>query len=206
MTAVASKLHKHLLATGRHKRTQDGGVSDFQYLSQKYVAAVELLQGSEPEWRELAAEGVRSLLPAQACYDELLRRHDGDPSGVEFRHHSDARYAFVLADASEPGNWRIQFFDADGFSSHESYAELHEAVFEMVWQGFAQEDKGALSRLSGTPRWRTGQEIAALMQRFGRGELSYRELDSEIARLRQPRGMKRGGRKGKGAPTAPALG
>lgn len=105
--------------------------------------------------REFARYLRELVRPAQIAYARLMTKHS-DPSGIEYRHRKDEeRWAFVLADASEPGA-RIQFFDTFGFSGHQHYASLDEAVQEMVGQGFHIEDAGALDRIAATPRWAEG--------------------------------------------------
>ena len=60
---------------------------------------------------ELSKRLRKSARPAQIAYVRIMTKHCGDPSGVEYRHHSDSeRWAFVLPDASGDG-MRIQFFD-----------------------------------------------------------------------------------------------
>ena len=107
----------------------------------------------DPEFGRYLRELVR---PVQIAYVQMMEAHQGNPTGVEYRHHKDdERWAFVLEDASEAG-FRIQFFDTFGVSGHQHYATLDEAVQEMLSQGFMIEDQGALDRMSQTPRWAEG--------------------------------------------------
>ena len=97
-----------------------------------------------------------SARPAQIAYAGIMAKHQGDPSGIEYCHHNDPeRWAFVLPDASI-GGMRVQFFDTFGFSGHQCYGSLIEAVQEMVMQGYRVEDVGALDKMSQTPRWAEG--------------------------------------------------
>ncbi len=100
---------------------------------------------------------IRSLQrPNQIAFVQIMVRHDGNPSGIEFRHHSDAeRWSFVLPDASTAG-YRAQFFDTHGFSGHTHFETVEQAVDEMVQRGFRIEDVGALDRVSQNPPWAQG--------------------------------------------------
>lgn len=94
--------------------------------------------------------------PTQVAFVRVMKQTHGNPCGIEFRHaRTQDRWAFVLADASEPG-MRIQFFDAHGFYSHQHYATLEEAVEEMLSQGFTQQDSRALDRMASTTTWLQG--------------------------------------------------
>lgn len=93
--------------------------------------------------------------PKQICFVQIMQRHNGDPSGVEFRYRTELRWSFVLPDASQAG-YRLQLFDEMGFSGHSHFETLEEAVDEMVTRGFCIEDAGALDRIAGTPRWAEG--------------------------------------------------
>ena len=105
---------------------------------------------------ELSKRLRKSARPVQIAYVRIMTKHCGDPSGVEYRHHSDPeRWAFVLPDASGDG-MRIQFFDLRSFSGHQCYQTLDEAVQEMVKQGYRIEDPGVLDRVSVTSAWAEG--------------------------------------------------
>ncbi len=103
------------------------------------------------------AKHLRDLArPAQIAYARIMSKHNADPSGVEFHDHDGKeRWAFVLPDVSGTGA-RIQFFDPRGFSGHECYPTLTEAVQEMVRQGYRTEDPGVLDKISTTPAWIEG--------------------------------------------------
>lgn len=124
------------------------------YMTRSWVHAkdrsLELVDiGFARHLRELAR-------PVQIAYVRIMTQHLGDPSGVEFQHHNDQeRWAFVLPDASV-GGMRIQFFDSFGFSGHQCYATLIDAVQEMVLQGYRIENAGSLDKMSQTLRWNEG--------------------------------------------------
>lgn len=93
----------------------------------------------------------------EQAYCHIMARHDGDPSGIEFRHVSFLRWAIVLPDASEPGRTRIQYFTPSGFDRHRSFSTLEEAVEEMVSEGFVVEQPRMLDSLAAS--WRARQRV-----------------------------------------------
>lgn len=117
---------------------------------------------------------LRMLRPAAIAFNELMSRHSGDPSGVEFRAGEAERWAFVLPDASQPSMYRVQVFDPRGFLSHHTEGSLAACVETMVREGYRTEDAGALDRLARTPEWLRGVEVLALVQRLNAGALSFK--------------------------------
>lgn len=102
--------------------------------------------------------------PAQICFVQIMQRHNGNPNGVEYQHHTDPdRWAFVLEDASQTG-FRVQYFDLNGFSGHTHFEDLPTAVDEMITRGYRIEDVGALDRVSVTTRWAEGMAWLERMQ------------------------------------------
>lgn len=154
----------------------------FAYMTRGYHHALELIQKVSPEFHDLALAGAKRQLVTQVNYNDIMRAYQGDPSGVEYANR-DGHYAFVLADASEPGRYRVQNFDDKGFSGHQTYNSLEEAVEQMVVDGYYREDRGALDRLSATAQWRRGMQVSALIQQFGAGQINYTELDAALAKL-----------------------
>ena len=121
------------------------------YLTKSWLHAKD--RSIDPEFGKYLRELAR---PVQIAYVQMMNKYQGNPSGVEFRHHRDEeRWAFVLQDASDPG-FRIQFFDTFGMFGHQHYATMDEAVQEMLLQGFLIDDAGALDRIASTPRWAEG--------------------------------------------------
>lgn len=118
-----------------------------QALQQQYPEAGE--EGPRP----FVARLIRAARHVEQVYGEIMRRHAGDPSGIEFRHVSYLRWAIVLPDASEPGKTRIQFFTPSGFDIHRTFATLEEAVEQMVSEGYVVEQPRMLDSLA--VGWRT---------------------------------------------------
>lgn len=116
-------------------------------------------------------------------FSRIMERHGGDPTGFEHKLMNRDQWAFVLPDASEPGRYRVQYFDAAGFISHASHNDLVAAVEAMVTEGYVVEDRGALDRASTTPEWAMGTEVAGLLQRLNAREISAEQFSEERAAI-----------------------
>lgn len=120
--------------------------------------------------------------PTAIAFDRVMREHQGNPTGIEFKLETRDYWAFVLPDASEPGMHRIQYFDESGFVSHFACESLFDAVQTMVREGHVIEDKGALDRLSVTDSWRRGTEVAGLLMKLNRGLIDWNQfIDARAA-------------------------
>lgn len=115
-------------------------------------------------------------IPKALAFNRIMTVHNGNPAGTEFRNTSRDAYAFVLPDASEVGRFRVQYFDANGFSSHSCMDRLDQAVLEMVTDGFLIEATGVLDRLSQTETWKRGMQVAALIQLLGSRQIDHAEF------------------------------
>lgn len=116
----------------------------------------------EREARELAAVGDLSD-------GGILRGDDG------------RRYVMVLPDVDGGGRWRIQRFDAQGFSGHEVFPGMLEAAKAAVGEGFKARDDGALDALASRPEWARGMFICDLIQRMNGGQITRAEADRLLA-------------------------
>lgn len=134
----------------------------------------------DPKFAQVLRESAR---PAQIAYQKIMGRHEGNPVGVECRAVKREAWAFVLADASCPGRFRIQYFDLDGFSGHHVHKTVEEAIEDMVTSGYRQIDIGALDRVAATDRWALGAKRAAIMQRHQSGMDEWATTVAKLAEL-----------------------
>jgi hypothetical protein len=119
---------------------------------------------------------------AEVCdvpFSAIMAKYEGNPSGVEYRQEDGQRWAFVLPDASEPGRFRVQYFDEKGFSGHYAHNDLVSAVEDMVRSGYRVEDIGALDRLSTTNLWAAGIETSDLITRLNMGKIDFKEYATQ---------------------------
>ncbi|MEC4720414.1 hypothetical protein RY831_14725 [Noviherbaspirillum sp. CPCC 100848] len=119
---------------------------------------------------------------AESCdnpFSQIMGEYAGNPVGIEFRQSDGERWAFVLPDASEPGRFRVQYFDSRGFSGHFTHNDLVAAVEDMVRSGYRVKDIGALDRLSETRQWAAGIESSDLITRLNSGKIDFAEFATE---------------------------
>jgi len=129
------------------------------------------------EMEEFLSDHLQYVMPVARAFNEIMERHKGDPVGVEYEHHKNAgRFAVVLPDAAVPGKFRVQFFDKNGFSSHDTIGPVEKAAEEMVQQGYRVLSKGEMNRLSQTRDWQIGNATAALLQKLNAGQMPYQEF------------------------------
>ncbi len=95
--------------------------------------------------------------------------------GATLRHSTRAQWATILEDASEPGCYRYQLYDADGFSSHSTHPSLLAAVAVAVAQGYRVPDEAGAATVRALPSFSRGNRIAALLQEHNTGRLSWDE-------------------------------
>lgn len=119
--------------------------------------------------------------PDQIAFSKIMTVFNGQPVGIEFRHRERRGWAFVLPNVSSPDPWRIQYFDADGFSGHECHRELVDAVEDVVRSGYWFPDKGKLDELSATTQWIRGVKMLDLLLKVNTGQLSWEEANRMAA-------------------------
>lgn len=114
----------------------------------------------------------------------LLRLHTarriaavGDiTNGAIVRHVGSQRWAFLLPDMGEPGKWRMQYFDARGFSGHSIFASEDEVLRASVNEGFRIRDDQALDQIQDLPSFRRGNYLADLVHHVNSGQLPYARI------------------------------
>lgn len=127
----------------------------------------------DPEFAKHLRELAR---PRQIAFQRLMAAYAGNPAGVECKSESREAWAFMLEDVSGEYPWRIQYFDADGFSGHTCYHSLQQAAETLIGDGYRAPDPGALDRVSGTLRWAIGHKKMEVRQLFNQGKLDWRTL------------------------------
>lgn len=106
----------------------------------------------------------------------------GDMSqGGILKQATSERWAFVLPDVSEPGKWRIQYFDTRGFSGHSVYNTADECVDSALASGFALRDDQALDRAQQLASFWRGNYAADLIQRINSGAMTHAQGDALLS-------------------------
>ncbi|NVZ11555.1 hypothetical protein HW932_20100 [Allochromatium humboldtianum] len=101
----------------------------------------------------------------QQAFERLLAANGDEAVGLELRHHTLEQWAAIFPDASEPGRFRHQYFDARGFFSHGTFDTAQAALKAAIREGFCVLDPGVLDRLSQTPEWASGLIALEAVQR-----------------------------------------
>jgi len=108
-------------------------------------------------------EGMLKLSKAfkAAMVDYLLASNAGEAVGIVAR-TKNGRWVALLPEMSDPedGPFRLQYFDARGFSGHSVMSSADKALQAMVTERFWIPDPGALDRLSGQQAWAEGTSRA----------------------------------------------
>lgn len=143
----------------------------------------------------------------QDAYEAMMTAHGGDPTGVEFKHHKDDRWAVILPEMSEPerGTHRIQYFDRHGTSSHDTRKDLDAAVEELLTGGFRQADTGAMDRLSAGLDWKVGTRAHELHLQMSQGKIGYVDYLNGVNAYREELEHKRDAEKVKTYISRPVL-
>ena len=106
----------------------------------------------------------------------------GDMSGGGILRHRDGeRWVFILPDVDCGGRWRIQRFDARGFSGHEVHPDCAQCVRLSVREGFTTRDDGALDALQGTASFQRGNYVSDLIRRINCREIDHAAADRLLA-------------------------
>ena len=126
--------------------------------------------------KEFARMLRKQTYPVQKVYRQLMDSYAGEPLGVECRSISRQQWAFVAPETGVPGQFRVQYFDEDGFTGHFVHTKLEEAVESMLREGYRVIEAGALDKIAATPRWARGVQVATLRQRCQEGLMSFAEM------------------------------
>jgi hypothetical protein len=134
-----------------------------------------------PGRRTSASAEFKAFIAQQRAREQAAIAAVGDMSGGGIlRHLGGARWVFILPDVAGQA-WRIQRFDARGFSGHELHADADVCVRLSVGEGFTERDDGALDRMQGTPAFQRGNYAADLIRRINCREIDYAAADALLA-------------------------
>lgn len=116
--------------------------------------------------------------PHQLLYAALMERHNGSPLGIECRSETRQAWGFVCPSVQTETSthlWRVQHFDEHGFTGHECYKSLEDAV-EALLHSYQIEDVGALERVAGGAQWALGLRIQEVRDLLNQGLIGYAEF------------------------------
>jgi hypothetical protein len=97
---------------------------------------------------------------------KALDQFHGQPEGALLKNHTSVNdlWAFVLADASSPGQYRVSFLAPNGFFSHDTYDTAMKAFEAAVKAGYKDISTRSLDDIASTPEWAKGMQYAYLLQ------------------------------------------
>ncbi|MBT8428311.1 MAG: hypothetical protein KJN79_00215, partial [Gammaproteobacteria bacterium] len=131
-------------------------------------------------WREMKPgshvepQGGAKVSPRLAAHRKQLR------IGGEYK--TSWGYVAVLPDPSAPGKVRTQSFDEQGFSGHQTYADLDALAADTVpHKGKWQPTPGILDKLSTTDQWAEGMARARTVQALN--TLGYHRQRDDVERI-----------------------
>jgi hypothetical protein len=137
------------------------------------VKASCLFEVIEPDFVRYLREVSR---PAQIAFQKLMSMSDGNPVGIECKSSTRAAWAFVMPNIAGDSDWKVQYFDEDGFSGHCCHATIVKAAEAMISEGYVDIDAGILEKVTTTNRWALGVQRLQLRDWFNQGLISYREM------------------------------
>ena len=91
----------------------------------------------------------------------LEKLQSGLKLGMTLVNNAQDSWAILLEDASDPGKFRYQCFDASGFCSHHTRNSLKEALNDAFVSGYRYQVEGVLDRISNTEEWVLGMAAEA---------------------------------------------
>jgi hypothetical protein len=144
----------------------------------------ELSQAQQSGQHEVVMLLSSGLEFAEACntaWHEVLAAHGEDLIGVELCDARSERYAAILRDASEPGRFRAQFYDASGISGHQTRDSAEEVLEELIRDGYRMLAPGAMQRLSQSREWALGTLMANLIAQVNAGRMTYQGMHDAMA-------------------------
>jgi len=129
------------------------------------------------------AEQVMRTRSGEDFKESLLTRTDGDLMGVQLQNGAGNQFAVFLPDASEPGRFRVSYFDDRGFYGHTT-RDTYKAALDEAWtDGFRSEAKGKLEELASTEAFAKGNELASLIAQVNRGDLTHAQYLEKARKL-----------------------
>lgn len=103
--------------------------------------------------------------------------------GAIVRQDSGERWDFLLPDMTEPGKWRMQYFDVRGFSGHGIYNTIEQLAIAAVAGGFLTRDDDALDRVQELASFQRGNYAADLIRQVNAGELQYADANALLSQF-----------------------
>jgi hypothetical protein len=156
------------------------------------------LRANLPAWEKAAPtkqaafkEKVAALKKKSADQDAAAAEMAARPGGVVLAqegHNGRKMGASITPESDGSGQWRITWFDADGFSGHTVVGDKAKAVREALQAGYSDSNPNLLRELSKDERFARGNEAADRIQAENaeRAKPKQAALKEKIAKKKQP--------------------
>lgn len=121
---------------------------------------------------------IEQAEPHQNLYSALMEKYQGCPVGIECKSETRSSWGVVCPSIQTEishHKWRVQHFDEHGFTGHECYRTLEDAV-EALLHSHQKEDAGALDRVASCPQWAIGLRIQEVRDLLNQGLIGYAEF------------------------------
>lgn len=126
---------------------------------------------------------AKELDDKQVVLDTMFALFDEHGIGMIYKSSHD-QYGFVLPDASEPGAFRYQLFDAKGFFAHSTFSTAEEALLELCCNGYTElVPADTLEKFAATREWKLSMEKLALRTAVQEGKYTWQEAERRYALL-----------------------
>ena len=135
----------------------------------------ELIKTKGGELAHYAEEMIEVISAKLLLLEFLLDQFKNHGLGMTLKHSKRDAWGIVLPDASEPGRFRWQAFQRDGFTGHSTHETPELCIGEMLDDGYVLLDMGVLDRLAATVEWQRGMEIVAVIQACNAGQMTFEE-------------------------------
>lgn len=101
--------------------------------------------------------------------------------GAIVRHKTAERWVILLPDMNEPGKWRIQYFDMNGFSGHAIYENQEQVINCAIAGDYIQRDDAALEKMQEMGSFQRGNFASNLIYQVNSGVMSYKDANAKLA-------------------------
>ncbi|MDN0082362.1 hypothetical protein QU487_06295 [Crenobacter sp. SG2305] len=118
-------------------------------------------------------------------YQALMESCNGNPEGIELKHHERDTWAAITPEMSNPeiGTHRCQYFDQSGFFSHYVWKSAEKTLEELLREGYCLPAPGQLDRLSVTTEWQIGSAKTDLIRQLNSRQITFEQYQSKVEQV-----------------------
>ncbi|MFK5950414.1 MAG: hypothetical protein QM500_16780 [Methylococcales bacterium] len=143
-------------------------------------AKKDIYTHSEVRTAIFEARSNSTQLKHQAARERLTQSCKGKLLGLEASKKSGHLFACIMGNAHPTTPFRVQYYDAQGLSGHGDRKTLDDALSSMIKDGFVVPAHGAMSRLSKTDEWVSGNAQMELARQSWSQKEHIQKIESEV--------------------------